>query len=88
MNYQEYPSTEMLDKASEILEERREDLEYFAYPQVFNTINRPKKGLGGTTVSIFTIHAFTSNRLDAALCCCNVWRKIEDFTGDRRFPEV
>lgn len=57
MNYQKEPPIEVL----EILKRQQVrfcDLSYFAWPQTFSSTAGPRPGIGGQSISTFTVEAY------------------------------
>lgn len=59
MNFQKKPSQQVLD----VLEKKgishlREYLEYYAFPQTFGSTSGPHGGIGGMSMSVFTVEAW------------------------------
>lgn len=66
MNYQSYGKD--IDLASQELGVASDDVDYYAWPQTFGSTSGPFGGIGGQTISCFTIEAYAFAG-DAVLFC-------------------
>lgn len=69
MNMQKMRDTEIAKHAGLILEEYKEDLCYYAWPQGFASTAGPFSSIGGQAYTIFTIEAFVRQDNVAAIYC-------------------
>jgi hypothetical protein len=83
MNYPSIPA----EKAAELLQAPVDDLRYYAWPEVFGSTAGPFPGLGGASMSVFTIEAWVDEINCATLLFCN-GRLIRGLTGLIDPPQV
>lgn len=59
MNFQQKPTESILNvlKKKELLH-LSDSLEYYAFPQLFGSTTGPSGGIGGQSMSTFTVHAW------------------------------
>ena len=68
-------------KAAEILNlEYPDELDFFAWPEVFGSTAGPNPGFGGCVITTFTVFGFRSPNGDGVLHCGNQWKRVEEFT--------
>lgn len=61
------------------------DLDYYAWPQTFGSTTGPFGGIGGQSMTTFTIEAWT-NGDDAVLFCGNrIWKVVHRFIPMGRY---
>jgi hypothetical protein len=77
MTDKKYPSVPAEDVA-ERLKSRADELEYWAWPQVFGSTAGPFVGIGGQAMTTFTIEAWHDGGGKAALFCNGKVFKITD----------
>ena len=61
-----------------------EEIDYYAWPQVFGNTAGPNGGIGGDAMTTFTVNAFHYNGT-AVLLCGNKCKFIERFKPSIRF---
>ena len=66
-------------EAAQQLGTHPDDLEYFAWEQVFPNTTGPKGGIGGQALTKATIYAFRSSASGRAIVySCGVWARIDN----------
>lgn len=58
-----------------------DSLRYFAWPEVYGSTAGPFGGIGGATMTVFTLEAWVTGRFAVIFCGNKIIDVVEDFEG-------
>lgn len=72
----------LLDEAAARLEATADDLQWWAWPEVFGSTSGPRGGIGGQTVTTFQVIGFEAEDGQRIKWCSGVWKPWD---GEQRW---
>ena len=70
-------------KAADYMQCREDEIDFYAWPEIFGSTAGPFKGIGGAAMTTFTMSAWLNRRTNESIICCGdkILRKSTKFTG-------